>query len=282
METLTTPYSAARAAQAPGGSMLATFALDHAIFCEAAEQAAHAREELMAVVSHDLKNPLATIQMAVQFLLEDLIPNDEAHRAGRVQLGVIHRSAERMYRLVHDLLDVAAVEANQLPVNGEPVSVDVLIGDALDLLRPLAASKKVSLIADFESTLPRVLADRERILQVFSNLGGNALKFTPANGRLEIRAELCDELVEFRVRDSGSGIAPEELPHVFDRFWQGKKKVRGGVGLGLAITRGIVQAHGGDIRAESTLGLGSTFRFTLPVSRARAAQAPSQTPRLPQ
>lgn len=272
METLSTaPLSGAKPAELAGGGMLASFALDHAILCQAAEQAARAREELMAVVSHDLKNPLATIQMAVQFLLDDLIPNDEAHRVGRAQLGVIQRSAQRMYRLIHDLLDVAAVEANQLPINGEPVPIDLLIGDALDLLRPLAAAKEVSLIADFEPTLPRVIADRERVLQVFSNLGGNALKFTSAGGRVEIRADLRDALVEFRVRDTGSGIAPEELPHVFDRFWQGREKARGGVGLGLAITRGIVQAHGGDIRAESTLGVGTTFRFTLPVSRALAA-----------
>jgi signal transduction histidine kinase len=242
----------------------AALAIDRALLYRTAEQAARVREEMMAIVSHDLKNPLATIQMAVQFLLEDIVPNDSVHEPGRVQLQVIYRSAKRMYRLVHDLLDAAAMEAGQLPIDPTSLAVDVLIGDALELLRPLAAAKRISLTVETEPALPKVRADRERILQVFSNLGGNALKFTPDDGLVEIRAALRAGKVEFTVRDTGTGISPNDLPHIFERFWQAKK-TQNGVGLGLAITRGIVQAHGGEIRVESAVGCGTTFRFTLPV-----------------
>ncbi|MDQ3949085.1 MAG: GAF domain-containing sensor histidine kinase [Gemmatimonadota bacterium] len=241
-------------------------AVDRALLFRAAEHAARARAEMVAVVSHDLKNPLATIQMAVSFLLEDLVPNDAAHQREREQLHAIHRSAERMYRLIHDLLDVAAIEAGQLAVARSPLAVDVLVTDALELLRALAAAKGIALVADVSPGLPAVGADRERVLQVFSNLVGNALKFTPENGRVEIRVTVRDAVVEFAVRDTGPGIASEDLPHVFDRFWQAKKTARAGLGLGLAIAKGIIEAHGGDIHVESEPGRGSCFTFTLPVA----------------
>ena len=244
----------------------AALAVDHALLYQAAERAGRARAEMVAVVSHDLKNPLATIQMAVSFLLEDLVPDDAAHQLEREQLHAIHRSAERMYRLIHDLLDVAAIEAGQLAVKRSPLAVDVLVTDALELLRPLATAKRITLAADVSSGLPAVAADRERVLQVFSNLGGNALKFTPEDGRVEIGVTVRDAVVEFGVRDTGPGIASEDLPHIFDRFWQVKKTARAGVGLGLAIAKGIIEAHGGGIRVESAPGRGSCFTFTLPVA----------------
>jgi signal transduction histidine kinase len=196
------------------------------------------------------------------------VPDDAAHEKERSQLQAIHRSAERMYRLVHDLLDVTEIEAGKLPVARSPTGVDVLVTDAIELLRPLANAKRIALETELPPALPPVAADRERVLQVFSNLGGNAIKFTSQGGRVEIRASLRDAMVEFTVRDSGPGIASEELPHVFDRFWQAKKTARSGAGLGLAIAKGIVEAHGGDIRAESELGRGSSFLFTLPVATA--------------
>jgi signal transduction histidine kinase len=245
----------------------AALAVDHALLFRAAEQAAHAREEMVAVVSHDLKNPLATIQMAVDFLLEDLIPDDESHQIARQQLQAIHRSAERMYRLVHDLLDVAAIEAGQLPVSRSTLAADALVEDAVELLRPLAAAKHIALVADVSPTLPAVVADRERVLQVFSNLGGNAVKFTPEGGRVEIRGTPRDRALEFVVTDTGPGIASEDLPHVFDRFWQARKQSRAGVGLGLAIAKGIVEAHGGEIHVDNAPGRGSRFAFTLPIAQ---------------
>ena len=241
-------------------------AVDRALLYRAAAQAARTREEMVAVVSHDLKNPLSTIQMAADFLLADLVPDDAAHQAVRQQLHAIHRSAERMHRLIHDLLDVAAIEAGQLAIERSPMTVDALVNDALELLRPLATAKNITLVADVAPGLPAVAADRERVLQVCSNLGGNAIKFTARDGRVEIRVTLRDAVVEFAVSDTGPGIAAADLPHVFDRFWQAKNTVRGGAGLGLAIAKGIVEAHGGYIRAESGLGRGSRFSFTLPVA----------------
>jgi len=253
-----------------------SLAVDHALLFRAAEQAAHAREQMMAVVSHDLRNPLATIQMAVSFLLEELVPDDAAHEAARKQLHAVHRSADRMYRLIQDLLNVAAIEAGQLAVTRSALTVDVIVTDALELLRPLAAAKRIILVTELTPELPPVAADRERLLQVFSNLGGNAIKFTPENGRIEIRATIRDTTVEFAVRDTGPGIAPEDLPHIFDRFWQARKVARGGVGLGLAIAKGIVESHGGVIRVESEPGGGSCFAFTLPVATSAVqAEGPS-------
>lgn len=243
-----------------------SLAVDHALLFRAAEQAALARDQMMALVSHDLRNPLATVQMAVSFMLDEIVPDDLAHENERAQLAAIHRSADRMYRLVQDLLNVAAIEAGQLAVTRSPLSVDDLMSDALELLRPLAAAKRIVLVTDVSPTLPPVAADRERVLQVFSNLGGNAIKFTPEDGRIELAATQSGESVEFAVRDTGPGIPPEDLPHVFDRFWQAKKTARGGVGLGLAIAKGIVETHGGRIRIESEPGRGSRFAFTLPVA----------------
>jgi signal transduction histidine kinase len=246
-------------------------AVDRALLFRAAEQAARLREQMVAVVSHDLKNPLSTVQMAVSFMLQDLVPDNEEHELERAQLNAIQRATQRMHRLIHDLLDVAAIEAGQLVMQPLPLAVDALVADALELLRPLAAAKHIALVTDISQTLPPVVADRERMLQVFSNLGGNALKFTPDAGRVEIRVTLANAVVEFAVRDTGPGIAAAELPHVFDRFWRAKRTGRDGSGLGLAIAKGIVDAHGGDIRVESALGRGSCFSFTLPVATTQAS-----------
>jgi signal transduction histidine kinase len=221
---------------------------------------------MVAFVSHDLKNPLSTIQMAVDYLVEDLVPDDATHQRERKQLDIVARSAKRMYTLVDDLLDVAAIEAGQLALRRLRLPVGALVTDALDLLRPLAAAKRITLSADVPPGLPAVVADHERVLQVFSNIGGNAVKFARADGRVEIHVTVRDAMVEFAVRDSGPGIAPEHLPHVFDRFWQARKAVRAGAGLRLAIAKGIVEAHDGRIRAESEPGRGSCFTFTLPIA----------------
>jgi signal transduction histidine kinase len=245
-----------------------SFALDNAILYRAAEQASRTREETVAVVSHDLKNPLATIQMAVSFLKEEIVPNDAAHGLERKQLDVIQRSAARMYRLIHDLLDTAAIEAGHFQLARSPTTAYELLIDAIELLRPLAAAKRVELLADVPPGLPALVADRERVLQVFSNIGGNAIKFTPEGGRVELHASDQGTAIEFAIRDSGPGIALEDLPHLFDRYWQAKKATRVGTGLGLPIAKKIVEAHGGQLRAESELGQGSCFAFTLPTAGA--------------
>jgi signal transduction histidine kinase len=234
------------------------------------QERARARKQLVTVVSHDLKNPLATIDLAACFLLEELVPEDAGHEPAREQLRAIRRAVNGMFRLIHDLLDVAVIEAGQFPVARVPLAPDEQVADALELLRPIATAKRVALVATVSPPLPPVAADRDRVLQVFSNLGGNAIKFTPAKGRVEIVATVQDAAVHFAVRDTGAGIAPDDLPHLFDRFWQVDKKARAGVGLGLAIAKGIVEAHGGRLGVESELGRGSCFTFTLPVATSVA------------
>jgi signal transduction histidine kinase len=245
-----------------------SLAVDNATLYRAAEQAAHTREEMVAVVSHDLKNPLATIQMAVSFLKEEIVPDDEAHSLERKQLDVIHRSAARMHRLIHDLLDTAAIEAGHVQLARAPTTAYELVIDAIELLRPLAAAKRVELLAVVPAGLPSVEADRERMLQVFSNIGGNAIKFTPPGGRVEFGATDHGPALEFIICDNGPGIAAEDLKHVFERYWQAERTKSMGSGLGLPIAKRLIEAHGGNIRADSQLGAGSRFTFTLPVVHA--------------
>lgn len=241
-----------------------SLAVDNAMLYRAAEQAARTREDMVAVVSHDLKNPLATVQMAVSFLKEEIVPPDDAHALERKQLDVIQRSADRMYRLIHQLLDAASIEAGRLHLSRSPVTAYELVIDAIELLRSLAQQNRVELNADVPTGLPMVDADRERMLQVFSNIGGNAIKFTPRGGRVDFRVAHCGSALKFSIRDSGPGIAPDDLPHLFERFWQAEKTRSIGSGLGLPIAKRLIEAHGGEISVESRPGQGSCFTFTLP------------------
>ena len=249
-------------------------AIDHAILYRAAERAGKAREAMVAIVAHDLKNPLSTIQMAMSFLLEDIVPNASERALERDQLHAVQRAAQRMYRLIHDLLDVAAAEAGQLHIERSPEPVDTLIADAVETLKPLAAAKHIELTTALAPALPAVFADHERMIQVFSNLAGNAIKFTPAGGAVTLGVRDADDAVEFSVRDTGPGIAADHLPHVFDRFWQASATARMGTGLGLTIAKAIVDAHGGHIGVASEPGHGSTFSFTIPLAAGARVDGP--------
>jgi two-component system, sensor histidine kinase and response regulator len=223
-----------------------------------AEAATRARDDVLATVSHDLKNPLGTIYTSSALLLEMEMSPD----AQRRQLDIIKRTAKRMDRLIQDLLDVSRMEAGRFSVQPQPESVHALVEEANELLGSIASAKQIA----FEHHLPpedtAVHADRHRVLQVFSNLIGNAVKFTPEGGRVVMSVERRGDVVAFSISDSGSGIPESDLPRIFDRFWHGAEG--GGSGLGLAIVQGIVNAHGGDVTAESS-SEGSTFTFTLPV-----------------
>lgn len=244
----------------------AALAVDNALLYQAAEESARARDVMMGVVSHDLKNPLSTISMAASFLLEDVIPDDESRVVERKQLAAVQRAAERMFRLIHDLLDVTAIEGGRISLGRRRVQpVQPLIDDALDLLRPLSSAKKIELVTEIPESLPMVNVDRDRLLQVFSNLGGNAMKFTPDGGRVTITVRVADDALQFTLSDTGPGIDEASLPHVFDRFWQAKTTAHLGTGLGLAIAKGIVEAHGGEIGVRSKVGEGTEFEFTIPV-----------------
>jgi signal transduction histidine kinase len=162
------------------------------------------------------------------------------------------------------------------------MSVRHVLEPALEMQRPLAEEKSIALALEydpaFDREMPLVRADQERVARVFANLIGNALKFTPDGGRVVLRAEGAGAEVRFSVSDNGSGISPEQLPHVFDRFWQARHARRGGAGLGLAIAKAIVEAHRGRLWVESRVGAGSTFSFTLPVAAPRPERAPDPAP----
>jgi signal transduction histidine kinase len=173
-----------------------------------------------------------------------------------------------MDALIRDLLDVSRLDAGKLMIHQEPVDPSALLSGSLQTLLPLVEEKAIELDLQLEEGLPQVLADPERIQQTISNLVGNAIKFTPAGGKITVRTRSTGEEVVVSVIDTGAGISPEQLPLVFDRYWQSSRTDREGAGLGLAIAKGIVEGHGGRIWIESTLGQGATASFTLPVTRS--------------
>jgi PAS domain S-box-containing protein len=243
----------------------AALALDNAALYEQARAATRAREEVLAIVSHDLRNPLNAVLLAAVILDEYTDPERWTERE-RVQLRTIRHSAEQMTTLIHDLVEVVALEAGSRVLHLERVDVGALMRSAAEMYAGLASEQGVKLWVDVDPAVPDARADRARLLQVLSNLVGNALKFTPEGGTVHLGAEVAGEFVGFRVADTGQGIDPEHLPHLFERFWQARRGDAKGLGLGLTIARAIVDAHGGRIWAESTLGQGSTFSFTLPVA----------------
>jgi PAS domain S-box-containing protein len=237
---------------------------------EALHQAIRARDDMMGIVSHDLRNPASAVKMLARSILaesrqRDDIPADVAER-----VEIMQQAAAQIDALIQDLLDVTRLEAGRLTVSPRDVPPAPLVEAALYAMRALAESSGVALEASYEGELPLVHADPERVTQLLSNLVGNALKFTPAGGKVEVHVQPYDEGVLVSVIDTGEGIPAEQLPHVFDRFFQvsnAKMGARHGAGLGLPIARGIVEAHGGTIWIESAQGRGTTVRFTLPAAR---------------
>ena len=245
-------------------AQLAAVALENARLFRAAQDATRARDDLVAIVSHDLRNPVHTIHMAASFLLEIAPANDRRVQARR-QLEVIQRSATRANRLIQDLLDVARIQAGGLAVEPVPVDVQSLLQEAVESATPLASAAQLAVSCSPPSIPVAVASDRERVLQVFANLIGNAIKFTPKGGQISLLACRENSEVRFTVADTGPGIPPEHLDHVFDRYWQAKSTAKLGAGLGLSIAKGIVEAHGGRIWVESPPQSGAQFNFTLPV-----------------
>jgi signal transduction histidine kinase len=222
----------------------------------AAQAAVKQRDEVLSIVAHDLRNPLGRILMSLSLLKEDF-PAGAAPRT----LGIMERAVKAAERLVRDLLDVGRMEAGRLPLERAPVNAAELLVEIAEEFGALAASRAVTLRAEAESGLPPVNADRARLRQALANLLDNALRLTPEGGAVTLEAGRAQGLVEFRVRDTGPGIPPDQLPHLFDRFWQGSREHRGSSGLGLAIVKGVVDAHGGRLHVESRVGEGTTFRI---------------------
>ena len=228
------------------------------------QQAVRARDDLVAVVSHDLRNPMTVISMLCG-MMQKTFSSEGPHTSRRISSAIdtMQQAAGRMNLLLEDLLDTSKIEAGRYVV--KPVALDVsqMFEEAYALLAPLAMEKAIELSFNTEPGL-QINGDPERLFQVLSNLIGNAIKFTPRLGTIDVRAVNSGEEIVFSVRDSGAGIAPEQLPHVFDRYWTQTENNPTGSGLGLYITQGIVQAHGGWIEAHSELGKGSEFIFGLP------------------
>ncbi|HEX9384204.1 MAG TPA: PAS domain S-box protein, partial [Gemmatimonadaceae bacterium] len=194
----------------------AAIVVEHARLFHEAQQATRARDDVLAVVAHDLRNPLNTVTMAVSLMLETTPPERVEERR---QAEIVRRAADRMNRMIQDLLDVKRMESGQLTTDLKPELPATIINDTIDMLRPLAAGSTIMLEAHIEDDLPPVLADAARIQQVLSNLVGNAVKFTPRSGRITVCAEHIDGEVRFGVIDTGPGIPAEQLPHIFGRFW---------------------------------------------------------------
>ncbi len=249
----------------------AALAIDNARLYEEAREATRLREQVLAVVSHDLRNPLGALQLAAQ-LLADRVETSGVESSARKQVQVILRSSKRMERLIADLLDVASLQAGRFAVEVGQEEVGSLVDEAVETMSARAREQSISLSGRvFGRRDVRVRADRARILQVFGNLIGNALKFCRPGDHVDVRAEPGEGVCIFSVQDDGPGITDDDLPHLFDPYWSAKRHARRGTGLGLYISRGIVEAHRGRIWVETTLGAGSTFLFSLPVAEGQPA-----------
>lgn len=244
----------------------ASLALENARLHQTAARAVQARDEVLGIVAHDLRSPLNVVRLAAETLaLTERGPDGETVR--RKATTMIERSITRAGRLIEDLLEITRIEGGVIALAREPLAPERVLREAVDAQRLGADEASIAITLDLPSSLPSVWADEARVLQVLSNLLANAVKFTPGGGRVRVAAERCGDEVRFSVSDSGPGIGADDLTHLFDRFWQASRRDRRGAGLGLSIAKGIVEAHGGRIWAESALGEGSTFSFTLPVAR---------------
>ena len=238
----------------------AAVALENARLYWQAGRAIAARDEVLAVVSHDLRNPVSRIRLAAEMLLE----MDQVAQPARKTVSMVIRAADEMNRLIGDLLDVARIEAGTLSIEPAPVELDELFDRLHESYSAAAGERGIVWHVEKPPVRVRVHADRDRLLQALGNLVGNALKFTPAGGHVRADAVVTDTAVRLGVHDSGPGMDESMLAHVFDRFWQARAGDRRGAGLGLAIARGIVEAHAGQLWLESEPGHGTTAWVEIP------------------
>jgi PAS domain S-box-containing protein len=239
----------------------AAMAIDNAHLHDETRRAVQLRDQILAIVSHDLRNPLSAIDLGSQLLRESAVAGGDA--VGTRQAEIIQRNTARMARLIGDLLDVSSIQAGKLAIERRPIDLGALLAEAHEAHDPMARDKGVLFQLDVEVGDARVSGDRDRLLQVLSNLIGNAIKFCHAGEGVTLEARVVDGRARVRVADTGPGIPEQDRAHVFDLYWKGR---RGGTGLGLAISKGIVEAHGGRIAVEAPGPRGSVFVFTLPLA----------------
>jgi signal transduction histidine kinase len=242
-----------------------------------AELLARAREDVLGVVAHDLRNPLGLINATTELLLDEEVPALKAKEL----LRIVMRAGKQMNRLISDLLDTVRLQAGRLSLDVQDVKVDEIVHQAEETFRPVADERGIQLEMVASDTNTALSADPLRLSQIVGNLVGNALKFTPPHGHVTLHVAPYGEDVIFQVADDGPGIPPAQIEHLFDKFWQARQTDHRGVGLGLAIAKGLVEAHGGKLWVESTPGAGSTFSFSLPAStRAPLIEAVQAAPHL--
>jgi signal transduction histidine kinase len=231
-----------------------------------AEASRASQKQVLAVVAHDLRSPLSTVKMTSALLGQMSFDGDQV----RARLRAIDRAANRMENLIRDLVDATRIEHGELNVEMREERVDTMLQDVVDLFSPLAAEKSIALQAQIDHPPLFAICDRDRVLQVLSNLLGNAIKFSSENGRVTLRARVDRAVVRFEIADLGPGIKPEHVAHIFDPYWKADPR---GTGLGLFIARSIVRAHGSELEVASRLGDGSTFSFSLPRAMPSAERA---------
>jgi signal transduction histidine kinase len=256
-------YSSTDLALAEEVARRAAIAVDRARLHRQTERAVRARENILNIVSHDLRGPLNTLIMSAALLTEDLAAAGTT-ATGTKALQMIQRSAGRMERMVGDLLDTASIDSGRLAIVKEEQVLQALVEEAILSTKSDASRKSLQLEVQLQKQEIRVPCDRGRIVQVLSNLIGNAIKFTKKGGSIIVSAEPRETEIRVAVSDTGAGIEPAQLPLVFDRLFQANEAISIGTGLGLYISKGIIETHGGVLWVESELGKGSTFFFTLP------------------
>ncbi|HWO20745.1 MAG TPA: GAF domain-containing sensor histidine kinase [Kofleriaceae bacterium] len=246
----------------------AGMAVDNARLYEESVQARRTREEVLAIVSHDLRSPLGAVDLAATNLLHD----HGAVPRSRKQVEVIRRSVDRMVHLINDLLDMATIEAKGLSLSQGAHDATAVLDGVVDLHEPLARERGIQLRREAELPGVELWCDRHRVEQVFANLLENAKKHCRRGDVIYVRGARAGDMARLSVTDTGPGIPPDELPHLFRPYWTRRQAARQGTGLGLYICKGIVEAHGGQIWVESQLGAGATFAFTIPLAPGSAAQ----------
>jgi signal transduction histidine kinase len=231
------------------------------------DQKEQTRKELLSIVSHDLKNPLNTLYVANQLLLKSMPEGDPIFKKQRDLLEKSFRAADRMKRLISDLLDTSRIEAGKLEINLTKCDPEIILKQTHDQHEALANSKDINFELKIPARLPLILADYDRLLQIFSNIIGNAIKYTPNGGKIELAAVEKEDCVRFSVKDNGPGISEDDQEHLFEAYWRSKNnKADFSTGLGLNIAKDFVTALGGSIWVESQLGKGSTFYFSIPIA----------------
>jgi signal transduction histidine kinase len=245
---------------------LAALALENSRLYQESRQAVRERDEMLAIVSHDLRNPVNAIVMLTGAVLSRTEEGAGELVVDREQIAAVRAAARQADGLIQDLQDVSRISAARMRVNLRPESLEEMLEEAASMFEHQMREAALEFHIIIPDALPTVLADRARVMQVLSNLLGNALRYTPAGGEVELSASHSGDRARITVADTGPGIAPEDVPRLFERYWQAPRLLRAGSGLGLYIARGLIDAHGGEINVESTAGQGSRFWFTLPLA----------------